>query len=785
MAEIDTLQVKITANAKSATDSLRSLKSALEKVRTALTGMKDGVSISDHLSKSLNEMNGALSTISTGGIKRLQKLANALNDYADAIKRVKGAKGGASISATIKDTEKALSLPSSETSKSGVWTLKDSMDVSVEAGSSGYLDPYYKLRQEILQTETVMQRAEGTFRKFFGSLFRRHDSANDVKVGIAPLTGQVRKLGEETEKAGKKAQKASGTFGKLVKSIGRIMFYRAIRSALKAIGEAFNEGLKNAYGYSQQSETFTRLADTLDRIKSITDQMINQLGALWGELKQLILPVIETIVEKVRQAAEVLTEFFAALNGENTYLRARYEEKKWDDATESVKKYKHQLLGLDELNNITTQQGNGKVGTDYSTLYEEVPVSDKMLKLGQSIRDTWDAVTKKIQESLAEIETILGTFMIGVGAALLFSGANIPLGLGLIIAGGFMASKAIKEKWDELGDNIQARLGLIEIALGGFTFGLGAVMAFSGANIPLGIGLMIAGATALAAGLANLKWDELENDIKERIVIISGIVGGALLVVGSILTFSGANLPLGIGLMAAGALALGTSIALGWSMLEEELKFHIGVISGIVGGALLVLGAILAFSGVALPLGLGLMAAGAVGLGTSIALNWDAILDGLKGAWENIKNWWNNTVIAAVKRGVERVEDILGIDFNKDGIIGGISTTHISDAGVTSGGTHGKFATGGIPTQGTLFYAGESGAEFVGNIGTTSAVANTGQMTDAIFKAAYMGMSKALKENGGANGMAGFVPATTDDLFIAMRKKASTYNKTTGNPAFA
>ena len=96
----------------------------------------------------------------------------------------------------------------------------------------------------------------------------------------------------------------------------------------------------------------------------------------------------------------------------------------------------------------------------------------------------------------------------------------------------------------------------------------------------------------------------------------------------------------------------------------------------------------------------------------------------------------------------------------------------------------GKFATGGIPQSGSLFYAGENGnPEWVGNIGGNTAVANTGQMTEAIFKAAYMGMSKALKENGG--GMNGYEPATMDDLFIAMKKKASNYNKRTGNPAFA
>ena len=93
-------------------------------------------------------------------------------------------------------------------------------------------------------------------------------------------------------------------------------------------------------------------------------------------------------------------------------------------------------------------------------------------------------------------------------------------------------------------------------------------------------------------------------------------------------------------------------------------------------------------------------------------------------------------------------------------------------------------AHGAVESRGSLFLAGEAGPEYIGSMGSTSAVANTGQMTDAIYKAAYMGMSRALQENGG-NGLAGFEPATMDDLFIAMKKKSSAYTKRTGQSAFA
>ena len=54
-------------------------------------------------------------------------------------------------------------------------------------------------------------------------------------------------------------------------------------------------------------------------------------------------------------------------------------------------------------------------------------------------------------------------------------------------------------------------------------------------------------------------------------------------------------------------------------------------------------------------------------------------------------------------------------------------------------------------------------------------------MFDAIFKAVYQGLTQALKENGGLNGLEA---ASMDDIFFAVKKKASDYTKRTGANAF-
>lgn len=182
----------------------------------------------------------------------------------------------------------------------------------------------------------------------------------------------------------------------------------------------------------------------------------------------------------------------------------------------------------------------------------------------------------------------------------------------------------------------------LEVYISGALLALGAILAFSGVSVPLGIALMAIGAAGLASALS-LDWDTMPDHVRSALTATLVVIGAASLVIGVILAFSGANLPLGIGLMVAGAAALGTAMALNWDTLKEKISGETAVLMGIIGAALLVLGMILAACG-ALPLGIALIAAGAVGLVTPIALNWDALKDKISQAWEKIKRWFKTNV---------------------------------------------------------------------------------------------------------------------------------------------
>lgn len=190
---------------------------------------------------------------------------------------------------------------------------------------------------------------------------------------------------------------------------------------------------------------------------------------------------------------------------------------------------------------------------------------------------------------------------------------------------------------------IKKAMGELEVYISGALLAIGAILAFTGVSVPLGIALMAIGAAGLASALS-LDWDSMPPKVKTALTAVLLVLGGAALVVGAILAFSGVNLPLGIGLMLAGAAALGTAAALNWDSIKNFISGDTAVIMAIVGAALLVLGAILVFSGAGLPLGIALIAAGAVGLVTPIALNWDALKDRISAAWGKIKSWFKSSV---------------------------------------------------------------------------------------------------------------------------------------------
>lgn len=262
-------------------------------------------------------------------------------------------------------------------------------------------------------------------------------------------------------------------------------------------------------------------------------------------------------------------------------------------------------------------------------------------------------ITSKVETFLKENEDIitgLALITLVLGVILLLSGILNPLSIGLVAAGaaGLAAEIAIQpgtisEKIKNFMTENANVISTIAVAV----LVLGIIMLVCGIITPLSIGLVVMGAGLLATEIA-LNWDKVKNSVtnfmNDNAKAIT-LVSVFLLVIGIILCATGAALPLGIGLIAVGAVGLASEIALNWDTIKTKVSnvFN-SIVNWVKTWGLLVLGILLCFTGVGIPLGIGLISKASQNLADAKDPLWDTILDTLKEKWQAIKDWFNTHV---------------------------------------------------------------------------------------------------------------------------------------------
>lgn len=224
----------------------------------------------------------------------------------------------------------------------------------------------------------------------------------NLNTAASGATIEIRSTGRAVSSAGQAASKSAGFFATFGKSIGRIAFYRLLRTAIKAIGQAFKEGLNNAYAFSKA--TGGPLAKAIDSISAASGTMKNQLGAAFGGLITMIAPIVNAVISLITRLANALTQLFALLGGGVVYKKATA-------GFNSVAKaagggggaIKGMLAAWDELTVIGNESGGGGGGGADNLgegAFEWAPISERLLKIYEEsgLKQAIEDFKKKWQE---------------------------------------------------------------------------------------------------------------------------------------------------------------------------------------------------------------------------------------------------------------------------------------------------------------------------------------------------------------------------------------------------
>ena len=256
----------------------------------------------------------------------------------------------------------------------------------------------------------ITRTSADAFQKFVESIDRldlekvRELASIDFSNMEALRAGSInmRQFSSETKSASKSMHSFHLPFQKVIKAIGRIAFYRAIRSAIKAVTQGFSEGLKAMYHWAELSGNI--VAPNLDRIASSADYLKRSFAAMFSPLINYATPIIENLIQKVVELFNNIQKGIAMLTGADHWTKALYVPKKFDEETnkakKSAKELKDILMEFDELNVIKTpnNSGSGKEEEDYSGLFETVyeDLVNDGLSFGSKLADIFNRAVDNI-----------------------------------------------------------------------------------------------------------------------------------------------------------------------------------------------------------------------------------------------------------------------------------------------------------------------------------------------------------------------------------------------------
>lgn len=525
-------------------------------------------------------------------------------------------------------------------------------------------DQVNAIQKEFDSVDSKVQSIDGKIKNMGDKIYYAKTQASGLSAHIAGAGEKTRKLSPAAEKASKRFENLGNRIKGLAK---RVFAFTLITAALRKIRE---------YMWAA--------------IQTNTDAMA-ALAKLKGALRTLAQPIVNVVIPAFTLFANVLTvvvntaaRLLSALFGSTLASSQKAAKSLYDQQNaikgvgSAAKKASKNLASFDELNTMSgdsDSSGGGGVSsgvapdfasmvssglTAVATLFTgvallalgaviafsgmNIPLGITMMVAGAlavygAASENWELIAATLQGSLAAVMAVIAGAVLAIGVILVMGG-HIPIGIGMILAGAAALATVAAVNWDTITKFITDNINIITSIVGAASLAVGAILALSGANLPLGIALLLVGAGSLAASIT-LNWDTIQNAMKGPIGETTAIISGAVLVLGATLLFTGAGIPLGIGLILLGSAGLATAIVPNWNTVQEKLQGPLGGIMALIGGFLVVLGLILLFTGAGIPLGIGLIVAGGASLAAAIAPNWNFITEKVKGVWQSVKDFWN------------------------------------------------------------------------------------------------------------------------------------------------
>ena len=656
----------------------------------------------------------------------------------------------------------------------------DSLDIQITATAN----------KAIAALETLSKRLEGVaaaLRETQKALDAQTRAQEDSNEAADDNSTEIVKVTSETKKMAAATNKAVSGLAKLAKAFGRIMLYRAIRTIIKNIGAAIKEGLTNLEAYSR--EVGTAFAPAVDNLRKHVLLLKNAFATALRPVIEALIPIIIKIVDALAYAADFIAQVLSVITGK-VDDKGRYTKAILSDLQQSnkqAKELRRTLLGFDEINRLDGNTGSNE-SNSAGLMFEQADVTDDAKKVAGVLKDIWEKVkeiTTAVGEFIAKNPWVLDLaagLLIALKLLKTFGGVLKPI-FSIVEAIGLkgiaiIAIIAVCALW---GDKIAKWFKKASTTVNGFFKNIKTNSVL--ANSVLGtlgdaFGFILEIIGTVASAIYKLFHLDFKGALEDGIIILKTILKLAISVVVGVI-----NIVLGLFSDAVNAIASAwtwlhnnafapfinnvwtglnkiwvwivnawadikigffTFLRMALVAIDNAVQVAVGILNGLIDTFNTITGSDIQ------PLNIPI---DTTVFDDTIARIENTKLDPITETLEVVGKWKDpgKLKLQIDATAAYRAVDSLGTRVNNLGkaitsAVQGFNSVNNAAAlkfNIT------KYASGGFPSVGSVFIAGESGPELVTNINGQTGVYNTDQMAAAIYNAMTAALANAPRSGGG------------------------------------
>ena len=251
-----------------------------------------------------------------------------------------------------------------------------------------------------------------------GRLSDIKEEVNAYSGGFKKASDSGKKFFDTVAKGSKKSSGLLGTIGSRLKGIAlSLLIFNWISKAFNAMVSSMKEGFKNLAQYSSDYNA------AMSALKSQSAQLKNGLAAAFEPIVTTIIPYITQLVAWLNTATDTFARFLAALQGKQTYTKARKQVIDYAKSLNTAKSAAQGALAAFDSINVLSKNGSGSGAGGETTgagAFEEAEVGTGMQGIIDKLTPFRDLLNQWIQET--DFSPLINSFNNLAAACAPFSG---------------------------------------------------------------------------------------------------------------------------------------------------------------------------------------------------------------------------------------------------------------------------------------------------------------------------------------------------------------------------